>query len=135
MSIENSSEVSDETLLDLWHVHVAQIRYLQEEHSALLVQGQFNPDVARLYRTLQKNTSGFTPKSLDLLEKATTISAANVRSQNVRGRGTGYSGRPDYYRARGGGRNFFPSSGFYRDRQNNSVSNAQSGANLRPTQD
>lgn len=30
---------------------------------------------------------------------------------------------------------FFPPSEFYRDRHNNSFSNAQSGANLRPTQD
>lgn len=52
---------------------VAHIRYLQEKHCPLLVQGQFNPEVVRLYRTLQKNTPGLAPKSLDLLEKATTI--------------------------------------------------------------
>lgn len=114
---------------------VGHIRYLQEKDCPLLVQGQFNPEVVRLYRTLQKNTPGLAPKYLDLLEKATTISTANVRSQNVWGRGTGYSGRPDYYRACGGERDFFPSSGFYRDKHNNSISNAQSGANLRPTQD
>lgn len=62
---------------------VAHIRYLQEKHCPLLVQGQFNPEVVRLYRTLQKNTPGLAPKYLDLLEKATTISTANVRSQNV----------------------------------------------------
>lgn len=36
----------------------------------------------------KKNTSGFTPKSLNLLEKVTATSAANVRSKNVGGRGT-----------------------------------------------
>lgn len=89
----DEAEVSNDTLLDLWHVQLAQIRYLQEEFSSLLVQGQFNPDVARLYRTLQKNTSGFTPNSLDILEKATTISAANIRAQPAtgRGRGAGFS--------------------------------------------
>lgn len=63
ISIENCFEVSDKTLLDLWHVQVAQIQNLKEKHSVLLVQGQFNPDIARLYRALQKNMSGFTPKS------------------------------------------------------------------------
>lgn len=51
---------------------VAQVRCLQEKRCPLLVQGQFNPEVDRLYRT-PKNTPGLAPKSLDLLEKATTI--------------------------------------------------------------
>lgn len=58
MSIENSSEGSDEILLDLCHVQGGQIRYLQEGHSALLLQGQLNLDVAGLYRTLQKKYVG-----------------------------------------------------------------------------
>ena len=89
------NEVSDQILLDLWNVQVVQIRYLQEEYSSVLVQGQFNPEVARLFRTLQKNTSGFTPRALDILEKATTISAANTRSNtnniSFRGRGNRFN--------------------------------------------
>lgn len=101
----NENRISDELLVDLWKVQVAQVRYLQEEHSSILVHGQFNPDVARLYRTLQKNTSGFSPRALDILEKATTISAANTpRGQPPRGRGSYGYGR---FGQRGGrGRNF-----------------------------
>lgn len=76
-------------------------------------------------------------KPLNLSEKITTIL---VHMQLTFGAKTlevekGLSGRPDYYRAREVGLNFFQTSGFYRDRQNNSGSNAQSGANLRLTQD
>lgn len=70
-----------------------------------------------------------------LQEKRCPLLVQGQFNPEVEGRGTGYSGRPDYYRACGGERDFFPSSGFYRDRHNNSISNAQSSANLRPTQD
>lgn len=104
---------------------VAHIRYLQEKHCPLLVQGQFNPEVVRLYRTLQKNTPGLAPKSLDLLEKATTIyrqpkfgaKTFEVGEQDTRDDQT-IIAHVD----------FFPSSGFYRDRHNNSFSNAASDA-------
>lgn len=90
---------------------------MQEGHSALLVQGKFNSDVARLYYTLQKHNSGSTTKISRLVWEGHYHIDSQVRSQNIRGRGTGSLGRQDYYRARGGGHNFFQSSEFYRDWQ------------------
>lgn len=101
---EKDNRVSDDTLFELWQTQVAQIRFLQEELSSLLVQGQFNPEVTRLYRTLQKHTSGFTPESLNLLEKATTIAAANTRNNYSRDhRGRGFHGGRFHYSNRGRG--------------------------------
>ena len=53
-------------LMEMWKVQVDQIRYVREEYSSILVQGQFDHEVVRLNRTLNKNTSGFSMKSLDI---------------------------------------------------------------------
>lgn len=41
----------------LFAILLFQIRYLQGEFSALVVQSQFDESTARIFRSLQKNTS------------------------------------------------------------------------------
>ncbi len=95
------ANVTEDTLIRLYHVQLAQVRYLQEEHASLIVQGQFDRNTARLYRTLQRNTSAFNEESLATLRNATTIAAAYrpPRFSNNQGRGRG-----SYSRGYQGGR-------------------------------
>ena len=50
------SNQNDPELQNLYTIQVAQLAYLQDEFSALLVQGQFDQDTSKLFRTLQKKT-------------------------------------------------------------------------------
>ena len=70
------TELKQETLDNLFLIQNAQIKYLQEEYAALLVNGQFDASTAKIFRSLQKNTSGFDQDSLETLRAAATLSAA-----------------------------------------------------------
>ena len=63
-SLEAGTELKQETLDNLFLIQYAQIKYLQEEYAALLVNGQFDASTAKIFRSLQKNTSGFDQDSL-----------------------------------------------------------------------
>ena len=90
-SLEAGTELKQETLDNLFLIQYAQIKYLQEEYAALLVNRQFDDSTA-------KNTSGFDQDSLKTLRAAATLSAA--------GRPTGGS-TEDRFTARRG----FPGTG------------------------
>ena len=75
-SLEAGTELKQETLDNLFLIQYAQIKYLQEEYAALLVNGQFDASTAKIFRSLQKNTSGFDQDSLETLRAAATLSAA-----------------------------------------------------------
>ena len=60
---------------DLFMVMYAQLQYLQDEYTALVVQSSFDPAVSRFFRSLQRNSS-FTPGVLQKLHSAATIAAA-----------------------------------------------------------
>ena len=62
-----------EFLDNLYVRQVAQIRYMQEEHNTLMVDGQFESTTKTVYKALQKNTSAFTPESLETLKMAVTL--------------------------------------------------------------
>ncbi len=87
----------------------AEISYLQDEFAAIAVQGQFDPNVSRFFRTLQRNTSVFSPLALDNLRNATAISAM-YRPQRGRGFNRGsrgaFRGRGDDVFSQFSGRNF-----------------------------
>ena len=102
-SLEAGTELKQETLDNLFLIQYAQIKYLQEEYAALLVNGQFDASIAKIFRSLQKNTSGFDQDSLETLRAAATLSAA--------GRPTGGS-TEDRFTARRG----FPGTGRGRQR-------------------
>ena len=108
-------------LEDISTVVIALISTLQEEQSALLVQGHFDPTVSKFFRTLQRG-SGLSSEALEHLRTAATI-ASNYRPAN---RGRSGSGRGDWNRGdsnrgfrgafrasfprnRGGGRGSYPS--------------------------
>ena len=102
-SLEAGTELKQETLDNLFLIQYAQIKYLQEEYAALLVNGQFDASTAKIFRSLQKSTSGFDQDSLETLRAAATLSAA--------GRPTGGS-TEDRFTARRG----FPGTGRGRQR-------------------
>ena len=81
----------------LFIVNLAHMRYLQDEYSALLVQGTINQETARIYRAFRRNTSGLTPEAITSLQQAASIVSAanqsnNSTSDRPRGRGRGRGG-------------------------------------------
>lgn len=90
--IDSADNMTQEYMHQLYLIQLAQIRYLQEEHAGLIVQGQFDRDTARLYKALQKNSSGLTPESVTTLQHAAAITASVRQTQPQRGntRGRAY---------------------------------------------
>lgn len=85
-----------ETVLpEITTIALAQLRYLQEEYTNLLVANQFDDGTARLFQTLQQNPAAFTPDALENLQRAVSIAGA---------RHTRQVGSPGRSRGRG----FFP---------------------------
>lgn len=112
--------LSNEEYDHLYHVQLAHMRFLQDEYAALVVQNNFGPDTAQMFRSIQQNTSGLTQSALHDLKLATSLTSTSATSQtgngaasrdsNWRGgdrqRGSNYRGRSNYYssyRGRGGG--------------------------------
>lgn len=97
----------EEELSKLFTIQYAQLRYLQDELAGLIVQGQFDQGTSKLFRSLQKNTSAFTPEALENLRSAAAISATQVQTNrgaghNRRGRFRGNSGGHGSYRGNSG---------------------------------
>lgn len=78
-------------------VLVANLRFLQDEFAALLVKGRFDNNTSQLFRSLQKNNSGFDEQSLHNVRVAAELSSIANRfqptSQNRGGYRGGYRGR------------------------------------------
>ena len=96
-------------------VALAQIRYLQEEYTNLIVSSQFDESTAQLFKTLQHNSSAFTPSAVENLQRAVTI--AGARQQHTRQ----VSQAPDRARWRGpppppAAQRFGPASADWRSR-------------------
>jgi hypothetical protein len=103
-TLEAGSSLDQETLDNLFLIHHAQVKYLQEEFAALLVNGQFDTSTAKIFRSLQRNTSGFDQTSLETLRSAATLAAAGRSSGSGDERGRrGQS----YFYGRGRGRGSF----------------------------
>ena len=104
------SEAEPKRLQDILTVTTALIQVLEEETTALVVQGSFDDGVAKFFRSLQR-TNNFSADSLENLRAAASI-AAVYRPQHQRGRGgaggyhqrgQGYSGQwRSGFRRRGG---------------------------------
>jgi hypothetical protein len=91
-------EDKGKTFSDLFTVLVAQMKYLQDEQSALLVQSTFDPTVSRFFRSLQRSNSSFTPDALENLRAAATIASAYKPQRR---------GGSQDYSSRGRGRDLF----------------------------
>lgn len=93
LSSLNAETVSQGDIQDLLTICIAQVRYLQEEQSMMLVNSSFGGNVERLYRTLRNNSAQFSPESLETLQAAVVLGGhaqnnpGNQRGQNYRGQG------------------------------------------------
>ena len=103
---------------DLYCVLFANIRYLQDEFSSLLVNSTVNSETARIFRAFRRNTSGFDRQAIsDLRDAASIVSAKDSTPQYSRG------SRGGRFNWRGGsGRGFRPRQSdayqnFYSQRQ------------------
>ena len=107
-SIEEGSGIED-SLDKVLTVQIAQQRYLQEQYAALVVQKDFGNHTARVFKSLQSNTSAFPQASLENLRAAVqltsitppttgTSSRGNWNQWRGRSRGRGYQSG---YRGRG----------------------------------
>ena len=98
-TIEPGSTISQDTLDQLFVIAQAQGRWLQDEYAALVVNSQFDPNTAKLFKALQRNTSGLNPASLETLRSAASISAVSRPAPAPVGRESGGS-----FQHRGSGR-------------------------------
>lgn len=118
-TIEAGQSITQDTLDQFMVIFNAQCKYLQDEFAAILVNGQFDSSTSRLFRALQRNTSGLNPESLDSLRTAATLSAAGRPArgsgsiQQFRGRGRGSYGRQDVFQ--GFAQRQFPNKRFNKD--------------------
>ena len=83
---------------------LAHIRYLQEENLSLMVGSQFGMKTKSVFKSLQKNTSMYTPESLEHLKTAVSLTVNNNTQGNPSTRGNfNFRGR---VMCRGAGRGF-----------------------------
>ncbi len=79
-------------------VLLVQVRYLQEEFSSLVVQGTFGDRTQKLFRSLQKHTSAFTPAVLEQVKTAAQLAAIAEPPFSQRGRQFRGGFRRDFHR-------------------------------------
>ena len=108
--------ISEQNWNDIITVIVAQLRYLQEEKSLLLVNSSLGEGVGTLYRQFREHTSMFNAADISKLESCVQLYNASSQNQSgdrsfSRGRGAG-RGR-GFYRGRG------PSFGYQSQQWNN----------------
>ena len=127
---------SQEDLLDLFDVQKAHIDYLRQEHSALVVSGQFGQKTSQLFKNLSRGTSNLDSRQLDSLLKAVqltsneTFSRGGSSTGRYRGRGnfSSYNSGYNYGRGRGFGRGGGPGS--WRVNNNTSHHNTATPENI-----
>ena len=70
-NLENCA--SYDQLIEIFNVQKAHVDYLRQEHSALMVAGQFGNKTSQLFKSLSRGTINFDEKHLDPLLKAVQI--------------------------------------------------------------
>ena len=99
LSTLTESNTSESDLKHLLTIHVAHIRYLQDEYAHLVVQGKYPKETAQMFRSLQRHTSGLNSEALKNLKLAVEVTGSSqqaqqgqfnnsFRSQRGRGRGS-----------------------------------------------
>ena len=68
-------DASQDDLLEIFNVQKAHIDYLRQEHSALVVAGQFGAKTSQLFKNLSRGTTNLDDKQLDSLLKAVQITS------------------------------------------------------------
>ena len=79
VGIQEPGKVSQEDLVTLHNILLANLRYLQSEYQALLVQSQFDKDTSRFFRSLQKDNNNFSETALRNLRAAVEVSSLRGR--------------------------------------------------------
>ena len=101
-----------ENLVELFNIQKAHIEYLRQEHSGLVVAGQFGNKTSQLFKNLARGTSNLDERHLDILSKAVQITSndASAKPPSFRGgfRGRGGPSSSYYGGGRGGGRGWQP---------------------------
>jgi hypothetical protein len=95
VGVQEPGQISNDDLMCLHTILLANLRYLQGEYQAVLVQSQFDKDTSRFFRSLQKDNNNFSDGALRNLQ--TAVAVTNLR-------GSGYnrsSWRGSSYRGRG----------------------------------
>jgi len=92
-TLDADKPLSQVTIEQLFLIAHAQTCFLQDEYASLIVNNQFDSGTAKLFRALQKNTSGLNPSSLETLRSAAAISAAGRQAPAPAPRGQGHSAR------------------------------------------
>ena len=89
-------DTSQEELLEILYVQKPHIDYLRQEHSGLVVSGQFGSKTSQLFKNLSRGTTNLDDKQLDSLLKAVQITSNDPSQPSVRvgrGRGRGFGAR------------------------------------------
>ena len=106
-NLENN--ITADNLVELFNIQKAHIEYLRQEHSSLVVTGQFGSKTSQLFKSLARGTSNLDDRQLDILSKAVQItsnenSARPYRPPPPRGSFRGRGGFNPAQGGRGGGR-------------------------------
>ena len=109
---EQNSEHVSRILDQIFTINLAHMRYIQEQYSNFIVQGTFDPTTSKIFRQLQRQSSGLSSEAIDTLHKAAGLAAVANRATSTaprpqaqhwqqpwrprwggepRGRGRGYS--------------------------------------------
>ena len=91
--VEEGSD-TERSLEKLLTVEIAQQRYLQEQYASLVVQKDFGQHTAKVFRSLQSNSSAFPQASIETLKSAvqlTSSSGNNGHNNNSYNSNRGYS--------------------------------------------
>lgn len=91
VGIQEPRQVTQNDLLMLHTVLLANLRYLQSEYQSLLVTSNFDRETSRFFRTLQKDSSHFSDESLKNLRAAVEVASLRGRQRGSNFRG-GYRG-------------------------------------------
>ncbi|KAF0314446.1 hypothetical protein FJT64_015101 [Amphibalanus amphitrite] len=81
LKILSSAQEADPVIDQLTTVTLAQLRFLQEEYTHLIVSNQFDDSTAQLFKTLQHNPATFTPGAVENLQRAVAIAGARQHSR------------------------------------------------------
>ena len=88
MKADDISSNVKRDLDSLFAIHLAHMRYIQNEYSSLIVQGNFDPTTSRLFRQLQRESSGLTGEAIENLQRAAGVTGERVRGASGSGRTT-----------------------------------------------
>lgn len=83
---EQTSEHVSRILDQIFTINLAHMRYIQEQYSNFIVQGTFDPTTSKIFRQLQRQSSGLSSEAIDTLHKAAGLAAVANRATSTASR-------------------------------------------------